>query len=104
MSFVHQGELFIFGRIKDLIIVHGKQYAPQDIEIAVQDSHEAIRKGNVAAFSIAGPSSELLVVVAEKSDITPISKPQRQNPTARRPHPVPRQQMEVVDRWHSPRH
>ena len=138
MGFIHQGELFIFGRIKDLIIVHGKKYAPQDIEIAVQDCHEAIRKGNVAAFSIAGPSSELLVIVAEKSDNYPaqqnaeilksilqattrnfqlplreivLIKPKTISKTTSgkiQRHGVRNlylaNKLEVVDRWHSPRH
>lgn len=71
MGFIHENELYLFGRIKDLIIVHGKKYAPQDIEFTVQNAHEAIRKGNVAAFSVPGTSSEQLVVVAEKNDTFP---------------------------------
>lgn len=71
MGFIHEDELYLFGRIKDLIIVHGKKYAPQDIEFTVQNAHEGIRKGNVAAFSVAGTSSEQLVIVAEKSDAFP---------------------------------
>lgn len=68
MGFIIDNELFIFGRIKDIIIVRGKKYAPQDIEISVQNSHEGIRKGNVAAFGITIDNEERLVVVAEKSD------------------------------------
>lgn len=71
MGFIHKGELYIFGRIKDIIIVHGKKYAPQDIEFAVQNAHEAIRKGNVAAFSVPGLSTEQLVIVAEIKDTYP---------------------------------
>ena len=76
MGFIHEDELYLFGRIKDLIIVHGKKYAPQDIEFTVQNAHDAIRKGNVAAFSVAGTSSEQLVIVAEKSDAFPESENQ----------------------------
>ncbi len=68
MGFIFENELYIFGRIKDIIIVRGKKYAPQDIEISVQNSHEGIRKGNIAAFGITVDNEERLVVVAEKSD------------------------------------
>ena len=68
MGFFHEGELFFFGRIKDIILMRGKKYAPQDIESLVQSSHAGIRKGNVAAFSLFLDQTEQLVIVAEKSD------------------------------------
>lgn len=68
MGFMHSGDLFIFGRLKDIIVVHGKKYAPQDIELLAQNAHEGIRKGNIAAFSISVNNAEQLVVVAEKSE------------------------------------
>lgn len=63
---VQGGELFITGRLKDMIIVDGRNHYPQDVEGTVADSHPSIRRGYVAAFSVAeaaGP--EGLVVVAE---------------------------------------
>lgn len=69
MGFILKNELYIFGRIKDIIIVRGKKYAPQDIEYSIQNSHEGIRKGNVAVFGITVDNEERVVVVAEKSSL-----------------------------------
>jgi acyl-CoA synthetase (AMP-forming)/AMP-acid ligase II/acyl carrier protein len=65
MGFLHQGQLFITGRIKDLIIVRGNNHYPQDIEYTVQDAHPSIRAGCVAAFSYEDDGEEKLAVVAE---------------------------------------
>lgn len=64
LGFMYGGELYICGRIKDLLIVRGLNYYPQDIE-AVVEEHRDIRKGSVAAFACDGESGETLVVVAE---------------------------------------
>jgi thioester reductase-like protein len=64
LGFLRDGELYICGRIKDLIIVRGLNYYPQDIEAIVQED-PGIRKGGVAAFAHEGESGETLVVVAE---------------------------------------
>ena len=65
LGFMHDGELFITGRIKDMIIVRGANHYPQDIEFTVQDAHPSIRAGCVAAFAIEDEGEEQLVVVAE---------------------------------------
>lgn len=65
LGFVFQDQLYITGRIKDLIIIHGMNYYPQDIEQTVSDSSPMIRSGNCAAFSITVDNIEKLVVVAE---------------------------------------
>ena len=63
---VQGGELFITGRLKDLIIVDGRNHYPQDVEGTVADAHPSIRRDYVAAFSVAEPGGpEGLVVVAE---------------------------------------
>jgi acyl-CoA synthetase (AMP-forming)/AMP-acid ligase II len=59
------GELFITGRLKDLIIIDGRNHYPQDIELTVEKSHPALRPGCSAAFSIDIDNIERLVVVAE---------------------------------------
>ena len=59
------GNMFIVGRIKDLIIVRGRNYYPQDIEATVGSAHHAVRRGSVAAFSVDASGSEQIVVVAE---------------------------------------
>jgi acyl-CoA synthetase (AMP-forming)/AMP-acid ligase II/acyl carrier protein len=60
-----QGELFITGRMKDLIIVRGRNYYPQDIEASAAAAHPAIRSGCCAAFALDQDGDERLVVVAE---------------------------------------
>jgi acyl-CoA synthetase (AMP-forming)/AMP-acid ligase II len=60
------GELFITGRIKDVIIIRGANHYPQDIEDTVQQSHPALRRHGGAAFTVAGDEKgEQLVVVQE---------------------------------------
>ena len=95
----HDGELFITGRVKDLVIVDGRNHYPQDLEYSAQEASKALRTGYVAAFSVpanqlpdevfenahaglkrdADDSSEQLVIVAERApgahklDIAPIT-------------------------------
>jgi len=60
------GELFITGRIKDVIIIRGANHYPQDIEDTVQSSHPALRRHGGAAFTVADDAKgEQLVVVQE---------------------------------------
>ncbi|MCA2938596.1 MAG: AMP-binding protein [Microcystis sp. M113S1] len=65
LGFLLAGELFITGRLKDLIIVQGRNHYPQDIEATVQQSNSALRKDYGAAFSIEIAGQERLVVVQE---------------------------------------
>ena len=65
LGFIHEGELYITGRIKDLIIVRGTNHYPQDIEWSVQELHPALRSDYGAAFSIEAEGEERLVVVQE---------------------------------------
>lgn len=66
LGFLQDGELFITGRLKDLIIVHGVNYYPQDIERTVQESHPRLRLDCGAAFTVEGEDGhERLVVVQE---------------------------------------
>ena len=66
LGFLQDGELFITGRLKDLIIVHGVNYYPQDIERTVQQSHPRLRLDCGAAFTVEGEDGrERLVVVQE---------------------------------------
>jgi acyl-CoA synthetase (AMP-forming)/AMP-acid ligase II len=61
------GELYVTGRIKDMIIIDGRNHYPTDIEITVSESSPAVRSGYVAAFSVPGSGGEDLVVVAERA-------------------------------------
>jgi fatty acid CoA ligase FadD32 len=64
----HDGELYITGRLKDVIIVDGKNHYPQDIEETVQEAHPAVRTGRVAAFGLpAEDGGEAIVVVLERA-------------------------------------
>ena len=65
LGFVKDGELFVTGRLKDLIIIRGRNHYPQDIERTVGQSHPALRQGSGAAFSIDKGGEERLVVVQE---------------------------------------
>ena len=95
----YDGELFITGRVKDLVIVDGRNHYPQDLEYSAQEASKALRTGYVAAFSVPAnqlsdevfddahsglkrdrdDTSEQLVIVAErapgahKMDIGPIT-------------------------------
>jgi acyl-CoA synthetase (AMP-forming)/AMP-acid ligase II len=65
LGFLHEGELYITGRIKDLIIIRGTNHYPQDIEWSVQDLHSVLRPDYGAAFSIEDKGEERLIVVQE---------------------------------------
>jgi acyl-CoA synthetase (AMP-forming)/AMP-acid ligase II len=65
LGFYHRGSLFISGRIKDLIIIRGRNHFPQDIELTVESSHPILRPGCGAAFSVDVDGDERLVVVQE---------------------------------------
>jgi acyl-CoA synthetase (AMP-forming)/AMP-acid ligase II/aryl carrier-like protein len=65
LGFLKNGELFITGRLKDLIIIRGRNHYPQDIELTVEQSHPALKPGCGAAFSVEVTGEERLVVVQE---------------------------------------
>ena len=83
----YEGDLYITGRVKDLVIIDGRNHYPQDLEYSAQEATKALRTGYVAAFSVpanqlpdevfenahaglkrdADDSSEQLVIVAERA-------------------------------------
>lgn len=65
LGFVKGGEVFITGRLRDLIIIGGRNHYPQDIELTAEQSHPALRPGCVAAFSVEVEGQEHLVLAAE---------------------------------------
>ncbi|MDK8182715.1 fatty acyl-AMP ligase [Paenibacillus sp. UMB4589-SE434] len=65
LGFIHEGELFITGRLKDLIIIRGQNYYPQDIEQIAAGCHSEINAASTAAFSIDVQGKEELVILCE---------------------------------------
>jgi acyl-CoA synthetase (AMP-forming)/AMP-acid ligase II len=65
LGFFHQDQLFITGRLKDLIIVRGINRHPQDIEMTVEQSDERLRVGATAAFAVEQNGREQLIIVSE---------------------------------------
>jgi amino acid adenylation domain-containing protein len=65
LGFLQDGELFITGRVKDLIIIRGRNLYPQDIELTAERSHPTLRVGSSAAFAIEVDGEERLIVVQE---------------------------------------
>jgi ABC exporter DevB family membrane fusion protein len=65
LGFLHDGELFVTGRIKDLIVIEGRNHYPQDIELTVEIAHPALHPGGGAAFSVEIDAQEQLVIAQE---------------------------------------
>ena len=70
LGFLRAGELFVTGRLKDLLVIDGRNHYPQDLELSAERAHSAVRSGCVAAFSVdghevGGAEGEQPVVVAE---------------------------------------
>jgi len=72
LAYVVDGELVVCGRIKDVIIVGGRNVFPEDVERAVA-TIDGVRAGNVIAFGVPGQGKEGLVVVAETKSDDPAS-------------------------------
>ena len=67
LGYISNGELFVCGRVKDIVIVNGRKYHPQDLEWAVDDL-SGVRRGRVAAFAVAEPGrADRVVIVVEPS-------------------------------------
>ena len=62
------GHLYITGRVKDLVVVAGRNHYPQDIEATVQEASEHVRPDSVAAFAVPGEDVERLVLLVERAD------------------------------------
>jgi thioester reductase-like protein len=65
LGFMHEGELYVCGRIKDMIILRGQNYYPHDIETVVEKSSSLIRHNCVVAFQIHEDNEPALAIVAE---------------------------------------
>ncbi|KQU89317.1 non-ribosomal peptide synthetase [Variovorax sp. Root318D1] len=67
LGFMHEGQLYVTGRIKDLIIVRGHNIYPQDVERLIEAEVDAVRKSRVAVFAVQGAEGEGIGVAAEVS-------------------------------------
>jgi 8-amino-7-oxononanoate synthase len=65
LGFFDNGELFVTGRLKDLIIVRGRNHYPQDLEFSVEEATPLVRAGSLAAFAVDHDGRERVVIVAE---------------------------------------
>ncbi|MGH1397218.1 MAG: AMP-binding protein, partial [Trichormus sp.] len=65
LGFIQDGELFVTGRLKDVIIIRGRNHYPQDIELTVEQSHQALKSGSGAAFAVELEAQERLIIVQE---------------------------------------
>lgn len=65
LGFMHDGETYITGRAKDLIIIRGRNHYPQDIELTVENCHPSLAPSSGAAFSVDVQDEERLVIVQE---------------------------------------
>ncbi|MBL4685560.1 MAG: AMP-binding protein, partial [Nannocystaceae bacterium] len=65
LGFLHEGELYVVARLKDLIIIRGRNHYPDDIEKAVGQAHPALRLGATVAFMVESAEEERLIVVQE---------------------------------------
>lgn len=65
LGFIHEGQLYVSGRLKDLIIIRGSNFFPNDIEHSVENCHKALRKNASAAFSIDIDDEEKLIIIQE---------------------------------------
>jgi fatty-acyl-CoA synthase len=70
LGYMVDGEVYISGRLKDILIVNGRNYYPQRIEWAVEELH-GVRRGSAAVFSRPGKASEEVVVAVETRERDP---------------------------------
>jgi fatty-acyl-CoA synthase len=74
LGFLQDGELYVTGRIKDLLVLAGRNVHPQQLEW-VAGEVAGVRRGGVVAFSVPSADGELAVVVAETADADPVAVP-----------------------------
>ncbi|MCK5338525.1 MAG: fatty acyl-AMP ligase, partial [Bacteroidales bacterium] len=65
LGFIHEGQLYVSGRMKDLIIIRGSNFFPNDIEHSVENSHDALRQNASTAFSAEIEGEEKLIIIQE---------------------------------------
>jgi 8-amino-7-oxononanoate synthase len=106
LGFVSEGQLFVAGRVKDLIIVRGVNRYPQDIEQTVEDCHESIQSSAAAAFADDHGPRERLIITVEvqrslEDDWNPVVQAIRRSVTAA--HEIPPDAVVLVRHGSLPR-
>lgn len=102
-----EGELFVTGRVKDLIIVAGKNHYPQDIEETVESASPAIRPHAVAALAVDGLAGEAVMVLAEvhrrlAADFDPLLTARAIRTRVAQHHQVPVAEVVLLERGQLP--
>ncbi|MCE2793103.1 MAG: aminotransferase class I/II-fold pyridoxal phosphate-dependent enzyme [Planctomycetota bacterium] len=92
LGFINRGELFVTGRLKDMIIIRGVNRYPQDIEATAESAHDRLRSGGAAAFAVEHWDREHLIVVCEvergpEADLDPLIETVRRTVTEQ--HEIP---------------
>ncbi|HYG64186.1 MAG TPA: condensation domain-containing protein, partial [Thermoanaerobaculia bacterium] len=83
LGFVADGELYVTGRLKDLVIIRGRNHYPQDLELTAESSHPDLRAGSGAAFAVEVEGEERLILVQEverrlRGDVSEVAEAIRQ--------------------------
>jgi acyl-CoA synthetase (AMP-forming)/AMP-acid ligase II len=73
LGFLRDGQLYITGRIKDLIIIRGQNYYPHDLEFTAQRCHPSLQPASGAAFSVDRDGAERLILVQEVDARLPLA-------------------------------
>ncbi|HEX8742795.1 MAG TPA: fatty acyl-AMP ligase [Thermoleophilaceae bacterium] len=71
LGFLRDGELFVLGRSRDVIILHGRNYHPHDVEVSAESAHECLRAHCSAAFAIESQSGESAPAIVLEIDPAP---------------------------------
>jgi thioester reductase-like protein len=71
LGFLREGELFVCGRLKDMFILRGQNYYPEDLEVAVERASEKIQAGSVTAFRGHDDEERLIVVIGLRNPADP---------------------------------
>jgi len=67
LGFIENGQLYIVGRLKDLVVLDGRNHYPQDLEQTAETSHAMLRPGCSAAFSVVAEQERLVLVLEVRS-------------------------------------
>jgi fatty-acyl-CoA synthase len=78
LGYLHDGRIFVTGREKDMIIVGGRNFWPQDLE-HVAESQESVRTGDSMAFSISDDEGERVVLLVQSRELDPAARARLQH-------------------------